>query len=469
MADDVNDDILITRKGLDAVDELMCSDPNLTGEVREQVRNHLLQEHARLGDSKFRLLYSLRKPKNGGECLEVEYNDGKLTREEFLERLREYVARPADEEMLQKVVDELDSRLVRLGRFMYSVMEVGAFHRRDKVGKADRHMRAVCRPLNIFDSELETVPKFLKCARVRQRQPLVRIHGYSAPTAVELVLDVLMAAKTLWKGCKSSVRQGQADAQAAEWKSPEQLYWAAHSEEFPSVRDMKTLLHNELAIGLVELTEQSRQNPRPHSVEALDLNVHSSTINANVVSAGRSVSTATQTKPEPLLKVTNWSDLALGIDEKRQVWAISPPPTDGAVFPKKKASHIRMRRGMGLDLLEILADSDSGRSAQIGLVASKLGLQPPSASMPGDGRARGDALRSEYESDLSSKGSLWRRSLNSALAEVARRLRKSISGPVGPANSALSMDDKNVNSGFVVRHLHQDANRHLRFGQPPVS
>lgn len=466
MTSGTNDDFPVTRKGLAAADEVLKGWPEFTGEARERAREVLAKEYARLGATNFKLFFNLRVPRSWRESLRLERLTGKISAEEFNDRLRTSMVRPVDKEMLDTLLAESEYRVRRYGRFLTGIARIAAGERHPSEVSLGSHALSMRRKMAISPAEIGTACAFLRLVRASKPAETVQIKDYLESTAIDLSLAVTRDAWHYWNRAYSGVGEMRLPAVLPVPMAVVQYFWEHCFELLPSARAVSALLRSEHAMGIAELERRrSRNGGIPESAQIIVSGEHVHI--TREATAGLATEKPLAGRAEPRLKVSDWSDLALGIDEKRRVWAITPPPAKGAIFTKGDAIAVPVRKGDGLTLLETLADSSTGQSADIYAVASKLGLMPPSSSLQPDGRARPDSLRRGQTDEINLRGEPWRKKLNDVLSDVGRRLRRVVLGPVGKGDSAFSMGGKTVNCGFVVRHLHRDEGGHLRFGIKP--
>jgi hypothetical protein len=460
------DDIRITDEDLAAADELWANAKFPSEEKRESFRKFSAYLHAKWGDHKFRVRYGLKPASTKLEMIEAEYFQGRVTEERFREKYRAYVTRLPDQEMLDDLLRGLEKRLDQYARFMQSIVDLAHDLPRASLRRADRKARAMRGKTGMSKEELATVVPFLTEARIRQGRTVVSSRGFTMATVVELIWKVIDSASILWKSAKRIAHESQTGTRYAYAITAHELFWKSHFAGLPPASELQALIIEEHAIGRLVLAADAKQAAR--TAEALHVNLHGNNIHINVADKGVAAPPAPGKPVLPLLSVSAWEELALGIDETKRVWAITPPSADGAVFHKREAIRVPIRKGDGFTLLTALAESPTGRSADIYAVAARLGLMPPSSSLQPDGRSHRDALRRGQTDEMELRGAPWRKKLNDILSGIGARLRKVVMGPVGKGASALSMDEEFVTSGFIVRHLHQDENRHLRFSVKPA-
>jgi hypothetical protein len=164
---------------------------------------------------------------------------------------------------------------------------------------------------------------------------------------------------------------------------------------------------------------------------------------------------------ESLLTATKWGDLGIGIDEEGRYLAYSPCPIYGSVFPVENAVVLDLRGDRWKELLDMLARSGNGNTADKQELMQRLGYLK-------GGRVATEDL-SELKNDKGGMNELKtaQARLTQAMADLGRELRQQIKGPEGkgaPRVLSVAMEGK-VQAAFVVRHLLRGPDGKLRFGQ----
>jgi hypothetical protein len=159
-------------------------------------------------------------------------------------------------------------------------------------------------------------------------------------------------------------------------------------------------------------------------------------------------------------EVERWSDLGIAIDEKRNLHAFCPCPSNGAA--------IRLSNGTSLDLpgkrwpkmLQLLARSPDGRTALINDLQHELGRSNPRAlSMSRE--------QAQYDEGLTQVLRKARRTLSNTIADLGRELRALIISK--ERTKALSIEDDKIRSAFVSGILVKDKKRAIHFAWGPVA
>jgi hypothetical protein len=467
MGSAAEDDVEVTEEDLAAADELWANKVFPSEEQRLIYRQYSAHLHARWGDHKFRVRYGLRPPSTRLEEIEADYFQGRIKKEQYRENYHAYTIRPADLEMLDELLKSLEQRLDHYGRFLEDINRLVHGLPNASLRRASNNARAMSAKLAISGTEYATACRFLTEARIRRGLSVISNRGFTTPTVVELIWKIVDGAAKHWKTAKWGARESENGTRFAYAVSASQLFRVMpQCSDLPPASELKALLREEHVIGRMALEATASQVAQ--SIDAIQINLHENGTRGTVAGNDAAAKVASQGPPVPaLLSVDAWEDLALAIDKRKRVWAVTPAPADGAVFPKSKATCIPMRKGNPFTLLTALAESSTGRSADIYRVAGAFGLLPPPSSLPRENRSRRHALVAGQTNDLTSKGALWRKKLNQIVSGAAARLREYVMGPVGKGVSALSISEERVTSGFIVRHLVRDENGHLKFGVKP--
>lgn len=172
-----------------------------------------------------------------------------------------------------------------------------------------------------------------------------------------------------------------------------------------------------------------------------------------------------RSRGKPVLSVNMWSDLAIGIDQHWNYYAFTPPDLKGAVVKKEKGIRLDLRGKQWKMLLNELSKSEDGRSVPVQVLINLLGSDTRSL-VERERRARSMEIEAAHRAELTSKVNPSRRWLQGLVSDLSRKLGKQVSGPKGKGQAAISLNEGNVQAGFVTRALVPDSNRLLRFGDP---
>jgi hypothetical protein len=121
---DSSDDVQITDADFAAADELWANEKFPSEEKRDAFRRFSAYLHAKWGDHKFRVRYGLKPPSTRLEVIEAEYYQGRITKEQYREKYYAYVTRPADQEMLDCLLQGIEKRLNQYARFMQAIVDL---------------------------------------------------------------------------------------------------------------------------------------------------------------------------------------------------------------------------------------------------------------------------------------------------------------------------------------------------------
>jgi hypothetical protein len=177
---------------------------------------------------------------------------------------------------------------------------------------------------------------------------------------------------------------------------------------------------------------------------------------------------STKVKAErPVLAVSSWSELAIGIRENWTYCGIVPAPCIGDAFPISQAKSLKLPGDRWKNILTVLADAADPQVITKVEVIQAIGLLPPPRNDERDGRARPNAVESALRSELPATEQPANTLLTSTLADLRRELRLLVDGPKGKKNCCLAIEGKAVRPGFVVRYLLDGPSGQKRFGQRP--
>jgi hypothetical protein len=164
--------------------------------------------------------------------------------------------------------------------------------------------------------------------------------------------------------------------------------------------------------------------------------------------------------PGPVLTVSKWEELGIGIDADGKYLAITPTPELGAVFPREKAVTLDLPGKQWESLLDLLARSKNGDTADKQDVMLAFGYLEKGMGNPEDF----EELRLDQQKMRTVKAASGR--LAAAVRDLGRKLRAKVNvNEKSSNNSVLSVKEQGlVRAHFVVRHLVRDGNGKLVFG-----
>ena len=144
---------------------------------------------------------------------------------------------------------------------------------------------------------------------------------------------------------------------------------------------------------------------------------------------------------QPLFQIQNWSELGIGINAHRVLWAFNPAPERGSRVILSNAIKLPLSGKQWKVLVELLAKSTNGSQVDRAEVVKRFGYSPPAASIPSDSRARPNAISDSVQRDeLTSQVGAASKKLNLALADLGRKLRQHVDGPTGKHCRALFVE-----------------------------
>jgi len=166
-----------------------------------------------------------------------------------------------------------------------------------------------------------------------------------------------------------------------------------------------------------------------------------------------------------LLQIDHWSDLAIGIDEKGQYWAITPPPEQGELFKKAHAIELPLKGDRWRKVLETLAESESGHRVRRADLLQSLGYFSPSVMLVDrDSRALPGEIEHAQIQALETRFNVARKQLTMTLADLRRELGNLVRTGKNSSLKCLRADGDFMDAGFRVRYLTRGSNERLVFG-----
>ncbi len=189
---------------------------------------------------------------------------------------------------------------------------------------------------------------------------------------------------------------------------------------------------------------------------------HESEAQPKVISQGNGG--AQESTTSPMLKISRWSDLSIGIDEHGHFLAVPMSIDTGSVFPVRKSTRLKLS-GPNWDLLtELLDKSSNGNTAdkyQFSLRRNKLGALSKINRHTEEGK-----LRFERETAKAVKGDAGK-----SASYMSKNLRELVAcendrkpGTLPPISAS---GDREILTGFTVRYLIRECNGKLIYGKKP--
>jgi hypothetical protein len=426
---------------------------------------YLAGMYDRVGPDRFRLLCGLRPPRDLTEQVQVDYLASHVSNQQLAGVLEAEATRAADERMLRTLYDELDERVVAYGRF---VVELGLQCRALAARARDRwdesallpHLTSATARFSLDQGELETACLFV--AEVRHARGLggACVGEARDSTAIQLAMRLTERAERLW-----ALARGVGGGAPL---PPDRVFLHLAGGQFPFAPPVQTLLFDEHAAARVEL--RARATPST-GLGSVVVQADRCEVTAQVASVAPAPAPAPDQRvgSSPLLTVACWSDLALGIDESRRVWAVTPVPEVGEEFPKGRAIELDLAGEQWEVVLRLAATSPDGRTISREELARAFRFLPDPASLGRDHRAKRNADREGQTAGegLAEQASGVRKQLRGALSDLRRRLKRAVGGPADGGETLLHQERNVVTTGFVVRYLFSDGAPY-RFGERPT-
>jgi hypothetical protein len=168
---------------------------------------------------------------------------------------------------------------------------------------------------------------------------------------------------------------------------------------------------------------------------------------------------------EKALRVKNWEDLAIGIDEHGSYWAVTPTPVIGGIFPMARAQKLVLEGNRWSALLRTFAKAAEPAKERRDVLCRDLGLLAPSSSVARDSRVHPKANHAAVREELPNQGSTLSKRLNLLLSDLRRELTGIVDGPKGRRGCCLATMGQYIHSRFAVRYLFRQDNGQMSFGE----
>jgi hypothetical protein len=165
---------------------------------------------------------------------------------------------------------------------------------------------------------------------------------------------------------------------------------------------------------------------------------------------------AESTSPHPIVSVDNWSDLGIGIDGELRIFAFVPCPQKGECVAISKAIPIELRGDRWRKVLELLAQSEDGRTARIADLVTALGYIKKTEISISDDQA-------EFDEGLRLKAKGAKETLRNTMADLGRELRDEVTTATGQSTVFSAVSDDIYQAAFISGCLIRDENRKTRF------
>jgi len=325
------------------------------------------RSHQRLGTSRFELLFGVRPPANENEERDRGFFVGTVSRDEYRRRL---ATLPVDSEMLNTAFAEAQELTDNYGSMLQALLDpdlraCGPIDERAE-RRIDKLAESLAKKSALYKENLRTLSQFLTEMRVVKQLGCAAAGGFNAPTAVQLIRVAAWHVRESWKSCRELAYKSQTQPQYLYAASARHLFDHVSRGGLPRPLDLETLVEQESVAASLYLRECGGTWPpvgEIHTPEA-------------------------KAERQPLLSVKQWSELAIGIDEHKYYWALTPAPAVGGVLQKGSAIQLPLRGGRWPAVMKALADSPHPGKARRFDVLRELGLLPP----PGTSRRNSQHL-----------------------------------------------------------------------------
>jgi hypothetical protein len=153
-------------------------------------------------------------------------------------------------------------------------------------------------------------------------------------------------------------------------------------------------------------------------------------------------------------------DLGIGITEGWKFLAVVPCPSNGDLVSGSEASQLFLRGKRWPKVLELLAQSENGRTARISDLITKLGYAGQHGMVISEKQA-------VFDEGLGTKLKRAVETLRGAMADLARELRDQVT----TTDTAIVLEkatEKTYQAAFTTGHLLRDNNGKTRFCWGPA-
>jgi hypothetical protein len=159
-------------------------------------------------------------------------------------------------------------------------------------------------------------------------------------------------------------------------------------------------------------------------------------------------------KGSSVLNVERWDDLGIGIDEDSRLLAFVPRPANGDVVRISDGVQLDLRGNRWQKVLDLLARSSDGRTAQIADLITKLGYREKYGLPVSRDQA-------EHDEHLTRPAKKAKTTLTGTMADLGRELRVLVS--TEDLGVVFSEEDMAYRAAFITGHLLRDENRAIQF------
>ncbi|WP_425613602.1 hypothetical protein NA78x_003437 [Anatilimnocola sp. NA78] len=433
-----------TLEDLEKAREVLKLHPDLVPtEHTEEMVSAIAAMRANGNRELFDLKMGLREPVSRREHIYRDMFQGVLTLEEAQSQMSDYASRPVDSEMFQSFFSALETRIGHYARFLQEVGDLHLHPRRQPVREEDEQRvdqlaARLEEKLKLDNREIDTVDVFLQEARIEKRFGSAAILQFTAPTVALLIMLVTRRAKEAWDDCRQLEFKTRTQPQYVRVTQAVTLFANTWRASLPQPQDLVTLLAEEQALARLYFKQQ-----QPVAEVAPEVK---------------------SDRPGALLAVRDWSELAIGVDERGRHWALTPVPADGQHFRKSAAVELPLPPGRWEKVLSAFAESETGDQVKRLDLLSALGYFSAAKSTERDSRARPGQIEAAQVEGMVIRQQAALTRLKNTLADLRRELGMLVAGPNDRARIPLRVQGEYVLSGFKVRFLLLDDSGKWGFG-----
>jgi hypothetical protein len=458
------DDSELTEANFNAADEVLLRFPDRGEPDYYAGRRRIARAHSRLRESTFELMYGLRMPVNKREELTKAHFAGAISRKECGRQCRQFLVHFLDEQTLDLFYDEIHTEIADYGELISASIQLsGNRLSRDKVELIEREIGSLFNRLSrksaFYMEELMFLSGYIAEARIANNLGNVQIGNFPAASYAALARLHIRTIVNSWHDRVRDTSRPRGISAAA------RFYHSNHAMCLRPIDISAMVEHEEALVKLYLRGNAVRTKADEHAISAPPPVVMQTEHVAVYTNSALHMSTEPNARETDaaVMSVQNWAELAIGIDEHRNFWALTPLPDFGSDFRISSALPLKFGGRRWPRLLEKLAESSDGCSAYSADVMAILGCVPSSSNVPHDRRVRRADSAGAVRYQLSNQKNAAHRTLIGGITDLNRKLRKQVGGPAGRNKSALFVDGDLVRSRFFVRAL-MKTDGHVYFG-----
>jgi hypothetical protein len=442
-----------TDADYEAADEALSLIGNTERPV-EGARRRLAERCHKWGESRFRLMWGLRRPENLREELVIARISGQITNEQFAQIIRAHSNNYLTEEILDVLFKELEDDIDAYCGFVKhcwsAVNDPYDIELEEKVGECCERLSEKSQ---FSKEELEFFSGFFAESRIHYQAGIAQLKTFSAASYLTVAILVFNRLTTVWRERKHDENRNSLVG-----------FCMGCLNALPRPQDLDAMLEHEHVLARMYLRHRQANLAEGQRVETQQVTI---AVQANEVKVDLSATQPTAdeaaTGDLPKLSVSHWSDLAIGIDEHHKYYAITPAMELGDRFPKTKSIQLHLPGERWKTLLTVLAKSANGESVAVLDILRAWDLLRLPGQLDSDSRARPGELDSAARAELPRSVTVAKEDLGDSLRDLRRKLRKEVGGPSGN-DRCLKLDGELIRAGFRVAYILLDEAEELRFG-----